>query len=207
MDEKVLHIIEQVRKLYQRYGIKSVTMDDVAKQLCISKKTLYEHFKDKEDLVRQVLLLEHERIGKYFRAIEKEDSNALEEILEVLKLIHTMYRDYNPSMEYDIRKYYPDLYTRIREIRRKRMFESSYRNLNKGKREGLYRKEMNSRIIARLQVFITENMFDNDLFSIEEITSLKVYKEMFFYHIYGILSQKGLTLFEENYSRISIHPE
>ncbi|MCX6252520.1 MAG: TetR/AcrR family transcriptional regulator [Bacteroidetes bacterium] len=206
MEEKVLHIVGHVSKLYQRYGIKSVTMDDVARHLCISKKTLYEHFKDKEDLVSRVLLQEYEKRGGYYTQIEKRNLNAVEELLEVYKLIHTMFMDYNPSMEYDIRKYYPDLHTRFREIRRKRIFESAYRNLNKGKKEGLYRKDINSKVIAKLHVFRVENMFENDLFSIEEITSLKVFHQLFFYHLHGILSEKGQVFFEKNFRKSTINP-
>ncbi len=202
MEEKLLHIIEQVRKLYQRYGIKSVTMDDVANHLCISKKTLYEYFKDKEDLVRQVLLLDHERSGVFFQDIFKAKMNAVEELLAVYRLLLSMYKDYNPSMEYDIRKYYPDLYNKIKQIRRKRMFESTYRNLNKGKKEGLYRKELNSKIIARLHVLRVETLFETELFSIEEITSFKVFHEIFLYHLYGILNPAGLKFFEENFRKM-----
>jgi TetR/AcrR family transcriptional regulator, cholesterol catabolism regulator len=206
MEEKVQHIITHVSKLYQRYGIKSVTMDDVARHLCISKKTLYEYFNDKEDLVNQVLLQAYEKSGVFFSEIEKKNLNALEELLEVYKLIHTMFVDYNPSMEYDVRKYYPDLHSRFREMRRKRMYESAYRNLNNGKKEGLYRKDINSRVIAKLHVFRVENMFENDLFSIEEITSMKVFHQMFFYHVYGILSEKGHEFFEKNFRKSAINP-
>jgi TetR/AcrR family transcriptional regulator, cholesterol catabolism regulator len=201
MEEKVRHIIEQVRKLYQRYGIKSVTMDDVARHLNISKKTLYEFFTDKEDLVKQVMFLNHESQEKYFSEIEKRELNAVEEVMHVYKLIHGIYSNYNPSMEYDIRKYYPALYVKIREMRRKRMLESAYRNLNKGKKEGLYRKDLNSRIIAKLHVIRIENMFDSDLITLEEITSFKVYHELFVYHIYGILSAEGRKFFEENFRK------
>ncbi len=72
MKPKALDILNQVRRLYQRYGIKSVTMDDVATHLNISKKTIYEHFTDKEDLVRNVLLLEHETRCNRLVAIEEQ---------------------------------------------------------------------------------------------------------------------------------------
>ncbi len=202
MEEKALFIVEKVRKLYQHYGIKSVTMDDVAKHLCISKKTLYEYFQNKEDLVKKVVFLDHERLDSFFSDIAKPNLNAIEELLEVYRLIHNMFRDYNPSMEYDIRKYYPDLYNKIKEIRRKRMFETVYHNLKKGKAEGSYRKELNSKIIAKLHVLRVENMFENELFTVEEITSFNVFHEIFFYHVHGILSQKGVKFFYQNFKKI-----
>lgn len=201
MEPRTLHILKQARKLYGRYGIKSVTMDDVSRHLCISKKTLYEHFKDKEDLVRSILLLEHDIHLEIHREILSKNLNAVEELLEVYNLIHARFREYNPSMEYDIRKYYPDLYISIREVRRKVMLESFLNNMHKGKKEGLYRKEMNERIIAKLHVFRVENLYENDLFSIEELISLDVYHELFVYHLHGILSAKGLTFFEKNFKK------
>lgn len=201
MNSKALNILAQVHKLYQRYGIKSVTMDDVAKHLGISKKTLYEHFKDKEDLVRNVLMAEHDNQCGSFTAITDQQLNAIEELFEVYKMLNTMFREYNPSMEFDLRKYYPDLFIEIKEIRRKRMFESVMNNINKGKKEGLYRKELNSKIIAKLHVFRTESLFDNDMFTIEELTSFKMFHEVFIYHIQGILSHEGRSFFEVNFDK------
>ena len=139
--------------MYQRYGIKSVTMDDVAKKLCISKKTLYEYFGDKEDLVRHVVMMENARWLGIFREAESRKLNAIEELFEVYQILKKMFHDFNPSMEYDLRKYYPGLAMDLREIRRKMIYESSYRNMNKGKREGLYRKDLNSKIMARFHLY------------------------------------------------------
>lgn len=202
MDEKTLHILEQVRRLYHRYGIKSVTMDDVAEHLCISKKTLYEYFTDKEDLVRNIVMLDHSNRNKFFREIKNRDLNAIEELFEVYRMINTMFRDYNASMEYDIHKYYPDLYLKVKEISRKKMYDTMFNNMNKGKKEGLYRKDLNSKIIARLHVFRIENMFDNDIFTMEELTSVKVFNEVFVYHMQGIMSTNGRTFFEKNFNRL-----
>ena len=201
MEAKAIAIVTQVSRLYQRYGIKSVTMDDVAKHLNVSKKTIYEHFRDKEDLVRNVLMTDHELRCCRLTEIEEHQYNAIEEMFEVYKMINLNIKEYNPSMEYDIRKYYPDLFMKIKEIRRKRMFESSYNNMNKGKKEGLYRKELNSKIIARFHVFRTENLLDNDVFTVEEMTSFKMFHEIFVYHIQGILSHEGRAFFESNFDK------
>ena len=90
MDDRTLHILEKVRRLYYRYGIKSVTMDDVAKHLCISKKTLYEHFTDKEDLVRNIVLMDHSDHKKFFQEIKRRNLNAIEELFEVYRMINSI---------------------------------------------------------------------------------------------------------------------
>jgi TetR/AcrR family transcriptional regulator, cholesterol catabolism regulator len=128
--------------------------------------------------------------------------NSIEEMLEVYQLIQKMFREYNPSMEYDLRKYYPDLFNKIKENRRKTMFESTQRNMNKGKKEGLYRKDMNTAILAKLHVFRVENLFENDLFKLEELASFKVIHEIFVYHLHGIMSTEGRNVFEANFAKI-----
>lgn len=201
MKPKAFDILQQVGKLYQRYGIKSVTMDDVAKHLGISKKTIYEHFNDKEDLVSNVMMMYDDHHCNFLKTIVDQKSNAIEQLFEVYKMLNAMFKDYNPSMEYDLRKYYPDLFMKIKEIKRKRMFESVFNNLNKGKTEGLYRKELNSKIIAKLHVFKTESLFDKDMFTQEELTSFKIFHEIFVYHLQGILSHEGRSFFEINFDK------
>lgn len=206
MESKAELILVQVSRMYRRYGIKSVTMDDVAKHLGISKKTLYSFFRDKEDLVHKVLMLEHKRQYECYDALEARGLNAVEEYFEVYKILKGQFNDYHPSMEYDLRKYYPDLYFRIRSIRRKRLLESTTRNLNRGKKEGLYRKDLNTKLIAKLHLSRIESMFDSDLFTTDELTSFKVVREVFLYHLYGIMSPAGRDFFEENLKKFREFP-
>jgi len=201
MKDKVQGILNQVGKLYHRYGIKSVTMDDVARHLCISKKTLYEYFEDKKDLVNQVLSSEHNSHCRVFDEVLQRKLNAIEELFEIYNSLKRMIQDYNPSMDYDIRKYYPDLFMKVREVRRKSMYENTIRNMVKGKKEGLYRKDLNAEVIGRLHLFRIENLFDNDLFTADELNSFEIFHELFVYHLHGIMSNKGRDFFEKNFAK------
>jgi TetR/AcrR family transcriptional regulator, cholesterol catabolism regulator len=201
MNDKVQGILKQVGKLYHRYGVKSVTMDDVASHLCISKKTLYEYFEDKKDLVNQVLRSENDFHCQEFEVILQMNLNAIEELFVIYKHIKRMIRDHNPSMDYDIRKYYPDLFMRIREIRRKTMFNNTLRNMVKGKKEGLYREDLNAEVIARLQLFRIESLVENDLFSADELNSFEIFHEIFVYHLHGIMSNQGRDFYEKNFDK------
>ena len=178
-------------------------MDDVAKHLKISKKTLYEYFLDKENLVKQVLMHDYDIILESFLEIERKKLNAIEELFEVFKLITVMFKDYNPSVEYDITKYYPSLFVQLRDVKRTRMYELSMINMEKGKKDGLFRKDLNVSLIARLHVFRVENLLGSDLFSIEELTSFQIFHELFVYHLYGILSQAGREYLQKNISRFT----
>jgi AcrR family transcriptional regulator len=169
MEQRTIYFLQEVTRLYHRYGIKSVTMDDVAHHLGISKKTLYEHFRNKEDLVGYVILMENEKQNRFFSDIRKKKMNAIEELMEVYQMINTVLREYNPSIEYDVRKYYPSLFMKLRDIRRKEMYKSTSQNLTKGKKEGFYRWELNADIISKLHVARFEHFFENDLFTVDEL--------------------------------------
>lgn len=180
-----------------KYGIKSITMDDVARELGISKKTLYQYVTDKTDLVKKVVELEIEDKAEGFSKMNCPGLNAIEEIFEVHKMVRQMLKDYNPSTEYDLRKYYPDLYNQVVKVRRERIYNNTVANLEKGKAEGLYRQELNNEIIAKLQLSRIETAFDDKVFTQEELLSPKLFLEMFVYHIRGIANEKGLQVLEK----------
>lgn len=196
MNEEINNILEKVKWLYLKYGIKSVTMDDVSHELGISKKTLYQHVKDKSDLVEKVIELEMQKRQSDLRCIENSDLNAVEELIEVSKRVINMLKNFNPATEYDLKKYYPDLYDRIMKSRRAHMHASIIENIRKGRKEGLYRADFSEDIIAKLIVMRFENLFTSGMFNSEELSSKALYKELFVYHIRGIANKKGIEILE-----------
>ena len=167
------NILLKVRELYMKYGIKSITMDDVARELGISKKTLYQYVTDKDDLVGKFIdneiALRQEEICKCFRV----GFNAIEELFEISIFMNKLMRDQNPATEHDLKKYYPHHYQKIVKTRREGIFNYILLNLKKGKKEGLYREDMNEEIIAKLYLSRAESIHLNDLFTVEEFTSIK----------------------------------
>ena len=180
-----------------KYGIKSITMDDVARELCISKKTLYQFVNDKDDLVGKFvdseIDLRQEEICSCFR----KSSNAIEELFEISVFMNKMLREQSPATEYDLKKYYPHHHQRITEVRRERMYNYIMQNLRKGKAEDLYRADMNEEIIARLYLARMENVYFNELFTVEEFTSVSLFTEHLTYHIRGIATTKGVKVLEK----------
>lgn len=197
MDEELKSILEKVRHLYIRYGIKSVTMDDVSHELGISKKTLYQHVADKNDLVFKVFDLEINDSSTKFVCCYSTNSNAIEQLFDVHKWVVSRMKEYSPVSDYDLKKYYPDIYRKLERVRKDRMFEFVVRNMQKGKEEGLYRDDLDVDIISKIHVSRIQNTFDSELLTNEEKTSLKVFYEFFVYHIRGIASEKGIRLLEE----------
>jgi AcrR family transcriptional regulator len=204
MDEELKQILVRVRDLYMRYGIKSVTMDDVASKLAISKKTLYKHVTDKDDLVSKIVDLEIEGQQRETSCIHSGESNAIEKLLMVSKMINHKLKQTNPSTEYDLRKYYPCHYQRLVTSRRERMYKNVVANIVQGKKEGLYREDLDEDIIGKIQVSRIENMIDNEVFSIEEFTSPKFFQEIFVYHIRGIANARGIEFLENKLKDFNI---
>jgi AcrR family transcriptional regulator len=205
MNEDLKQILAKVRELYMRYGIKSITMDDVASTLSISKKTLYKHVTDKEDLVGKFVDQEIDIQRADSSCILNGNHNAIEELLMVSKMVNHKLKEINPSTEYDLRKYYPLHFQRLTLTRRERMYNSIVTNIKKGKGEGLYREELNEDIIGKLQVSRIESMMNNEVFTIDEFTSPKFFQEIFTYHIRGIANEKGIELLENELKKFDIN--
>jgi AcrR family transcriptional regulator len=197
MIDDLKNILIKVRELYRKFGIKSITMDDVARELGISKKTLYQFVTDKDDLVGKFIDYEiavrQEEICKCF----KIGYNAIEELFEISIFMNKLMRDQSPATEHDLKKYYPQHYEKAVKARRERMYDYILLNLKKGKKEGLYRDEMNEEIIAKLYLSRSENIHFNELFTVEEFTSSRLFRELLSYHVRGIASSKGITVLEK----------
>jgi len=205
MNTELKNILFKVRELYMKYGIKSITMDDVAQELGISKKTLYQFVTDKDDLVGKFIDFEistrQEEICKCFRI----GFNAIEELLEISMFMNKMMRAQNPATEHDLRKYYPHHYQKTVNVRRERMYEYILMNLNKGKSEGLYRADMDAEVIAKLYLSRTENIHFNELFTVEEFTSTKLFNELLNYHVRGIATPEGIIVLEKKIKELEIN--
>ncbi|MDD2278946.1 MAG: TetR/AcrR family transcriptional regulator [Bacteroidales bacterium] len=205
MSTEFENLVKQVRDLYMRYGVKSITMDDVASHLCISKKTLYQHVKNKDELVEKVIDLEIEDQVKDMECVNTPSINAIEKLLLVSKIVSHKLKNTSHSTEYDLNKYYPHHYQRLLKARRERMYKSIVNNIEIGKQENLYRDDLDGDIIGKLQVSRMEGMLNNEIFTIEEFTSPKFFLEVFVYHIRGIANQKGIDFLEQKLKDFDIN--
>jgi hypothetical protein len=133
----------------------------------------------------------------------KEFGNAIEELILVNKHVINLLKEYNPSTAYDLKKYYPDLFKKFQEQRLKEMFNWVLNNIKRGKKEGLYRNELDEHIIAKLFVHRNEVLIiESDTFDLNEFTSNKFISEMIIYHIRGIATEKGIEVLNKNQNNI-----
>jgi len=204
MIDELSGILHRVRSLYRKYGIKSVTMDDVSHELGISKKTLYQCVRDKDELVRKVIELELSSQHNHLIASCKDNLNAIEELSEIALCVNYMLKEYSAVTEYDLKKYYPDLYIRLREVRRERILKFILDNLVKGKNEGLYRENLNVEILSKISLSYIDSMFENEIITITEFLDRKFFMEYFIYHLRGIVNNNGLKVLEDQIQKLEI---
>ncbi|TVR40607.1 MAG: TetR/AcrR family transcriptional regulator [Cryomorphaceae bacterium] len=186
------HIIQQVIGLFLKYGIKSLTMDDIARHLGVSKKTLYKYVSDKNDLVRRVVTLQSELEQQIIAKICERGLNAIDEIFEISRIVAELLGQMHPSVHYDLEKYHPEVWRSTFKHREDFVFNCVLENLNKGKKEGLYREDLNTGVIARLYIAKMDVLFDGEMFPATQFNFREVYLEFFRYHIRGIASHQGL---------------
>ena len=203
MEEKRDHILNEVGRLYLKYGIRSVTMDDVAGELGISKKTLYQYFKDKEDLVNQVVDV-YFLNNPNFRLKEEEGSNAIDRIMSIRDHMIKMFKLVQNHLEYDLKKSYPEVYNKIIKFKRGKIYEDNFSVMEQGKQEGLFREDVDSDFMARLVVgrFLLIFNPDNGIFSDEEIRDIRLFDQTIDYHFHGICTEKGLKYFKQQLNNV-----
>jgi AcrR family transcriptional regulator len=202
VEKELQNILEKVIALYRKYGIKTITMDDVARELGISKKTLYQYVEDKNELVNKSVMFDVEKHFCLINCIKEKKLNAIDELLEINRYLSVMLKDYNPSWDYDLKKYYAETYTKLFSMRREQMLKSVTDNIKRGIEEGFYRDDINADIIAKLHLLRIENLNNNDIFSPEDFASAKVFNELFKYHIRGIANDKGIKYIENKLKTI-----
>jgi TetR/AcrR family transcriptional regulator, cholesterol catabolism regulator len=192
-------IIQKISEIYFRYGIKSVTMDDLARELGVSKKTLYLHFRDKEDVVDKVInyLISAQKCG-INDALNQPDTNAIDKLMLMTHFFAEHLKNSNASLMYDLQKYYPRVWEDIVVFKREAVYNHIIDNINDGVKGKLYRDDLNYEIIARIYVSRME-MYQTDLWQpLEKYHLAEIFQTLFIYHIRGIASEKGIDYLEKN---------
>lgn len=180
-----------------RFGIKSISMDDLCAELGISKKTLYQHVKNKNELIAETLdcnLTEHE---VSLSGIENSDKDPIEQLLHFARLATEMLVRISPTTIHDLRKYHRSLWIDVDERRTKMIYSHMYKNLENGKAEGLYREDVDSDLIASLYVRMSKFMFDEKAIDASRERKIKLYFEFVKYHIRGIATIDGHKLLNQ----------
>lgn len=187
-------IRQKADELFRRYGIRSVTMDEIAAQLGISKKTIYQYFSDKDQLVDAVAIDEINYSQECCIRDAEKSSNAVEEIFRVMEFVEVMFRNMNPAMLYDLEKYHPAGYRKFLEHKNKFLFDMIRRNLERGIKEELYRPEINVEIMTRYRLESMMLAFNTELFPPSKFNLAELQREIIEHFLYGLATLKGYKL-------------
>lgn len=189
------YIIEESDKLFCQYGFKSVTMDDIAKHLGMSKKTIYQHFSDKDELVN---ILIESRLNNQDCVIHESAEKAKDAVHELLLTLTTMNEslgNLNPKMFYDLQKYHPKAWLYFKNFKEKSLGSAILANLERGITEGIYRAEINKDILTQLRLDHVELIFNrHDHYTANKYNIAQVMIEITEHFLFGICNEKGLAL-------------
>ena len=180
--------------LVMQYGIRSVSMDDIAANLGMSKKTIYQYFKDKDELVEAVVD-EVIRTNQYAckQDIDKSE-NAVHEIFLVMEMMAEMFKTMNPSILHDMQKYHPAAFSKFKKHKNEFLFNVCTQNLLRGVQEELYRPEIAVDISCRYRVETMFIPFNPEFQQSLKHSLAKIEEEILMHFLFGLVSQKGYKL-------------
>lgn len=205
MDEKLDHILSESLRLFKKNGIRSVTMDDISKELGMSKKTIYQHFANKTELVEKVL--NHMLVKESTVCVNEAELklNAIDVLLAVSRNVSKQMKDLNPINAFELQKYYPALFREFVNKKRDHVFLQVKQNFAQGISEGIYRNDLDIDLVARLYIQKLVDVHDQEFLASVNFGFEKVFQVMFDNHIRGIANAEGLAYYEKQTNTLNIN--
>lgn len=194
MKEKILH---NAAEMFLNLGFKSVTMDDIAKEIGVSKKTIYTHFSNKTVLVEEVTANIFCQVCDGIDLIHEQQKNPILELFEIKRFVMHHLKDEKSSPQYQLQKYYPKIYSNFKSKQFEFMQKCIIENLIRGKEQKVFRDDINLEFIARLYFNGMIGIKDNDLFPLKDFSMNELMNYYLEYHIRGIATKKGLEILEK----------
>jgi AcrR family transcriptional regulator len=191
MNKENLQLIRAAGELFMRIGIRSVSMDDIARELGISKKTLYQLVANKEDLVSQVLEQDTCEDLMVLQKNRNESTDAIDEYLRNSRYFIRQMRQINPTAMHDLQKYYPGLFTKQIKAHHHEFKQGMIDNLERGMEEGLYRADLDADIIATCYIAMMMMIIDRTVFPAQDRPLTEIIRHHATYHLNGIVNQFG----------------
>jgi AcrR family transcriptional regulator len=190
-------IIEQAKSLFLKLGIRSVSMDDICTHLAISKKTLYQHVADKDELVDMVL--QKQIAGMQAETLECciQSENAIQEVIKTMEMMVSHFTSMNPVVLFDLQKFHLNAFNKFKDHKYQFTLEIIYNNLKRGIAEGLYRADINADILSKYRLESLEIAFNVEIFPANRYNLVEVSIAIIENFMYGLATEKGFALIEE----------
>jgi len=188
-------IIVKGTDLFLKLGFKSVTMDDIAAEMGISKKTIYKYFSNKEILIEETVAATHEVIDQSIAEILSQNHNPIKENFEIRKMFKTLFQAADTSPLYQLKKHYPDIHAKMMCKETDDCNRFLKQNIEKGIEQGLYRADVNIELVTRFYYTLIFQINENTI-SEREIQELEF--AVLEYHTRAIATEKGIAELEKN---------
>lgn len=188
MKEKIL---DTATELFLNLGFKSVTMDDLAEEMGISKKTIYSHFGNKSDLVKQCTMNLFHKISHGINCICEQGENPIVELYEIKRFALMNLKNEKASPLYQLKKYYPRIYTTLHQKQYEVVQDCVKTNIQRGMEMGIYRKELNVEFISRIYFAGMTSLKDDSLFPRHEFPMVELMDHYLEYHLRAIVTPEG----------------
>jgi hypothetical protein len=197
IDPTYKRIMESVRDLTQKKGVRNLSFDDICEDVGINNDKLFNYIEDENDLIRKVLAFERESFKVIFDEYDFDYVNAIDILLTVSKEISQNFSNVNPSVTFDLKKYYPNIYQDHFQQRIDFIFEQIKINITKGINQGMYREDLSIELVARLYISRLIDMHNPDFFPPQRFSFSMLFEVMFENFIRSIAKPEGIKYFEE----------
>jgi AcrR family transcriptional regulator len=187
-------ILEEAEKLFMKYGTKSITMDDVAKQLGMSKKTIYANFKDKDELVTNLVIKMMHKDECNMEERTQLSENAVDEIFLMMDFLKQMLSNINPIIFYDLQKYHNKAYKIMMDFHQNHIYDHVKICLERGIKENVFREDINTEILSQARVAQINWIFESDLIRSGKYSLYEVIQELTTHFLFGICTLSGHIL-------------
>jgi AcrR family transcriptional regulator len=190
-------ILLRAHELFNKYGIRSVSMDDIAAQLGMSKKTLYQYYTDKDELVNAVFtsIMEHNQAQcKHDR---QQAENPIHEIFLAFDMVQEMFANMNPAVLFEMQKYHPSTFKKFQEYKNGFLYGMIRTNIEAGIKEELYRAEIDVDVLTRYRIHSIMLAFDPEAFPNNRTRLVHIEQQLLEHFLYGLATTKGVKLIQK----------
>ena len=190
-------IREKAKELFMQLGVRSVSMDDIASSIGISKKTLYQHYKDKESVVSDAIELVLQISKTNCEKCKKSAENAIHEGFLATQSVTELLKNLNPVLLYDTKKYTPKAYKKFEQFKEQFLYSVLYENIEWGIRDGLFRNDININLVTRLRIETIDLPFQKHFSEQIKTNSGTLQNELLLLFLYSIATPQGAQIIND----------
>lgn len=201
MEEIERDIIDGALRLFLKFGIRSVTMDDVAGELGMSKKTIYKHFKNKAELVHRGVQTVYQEMQSKLLEIHSHMENPIDELMAITALMQGLLEQHSHNLRFQLQKYYPQTFQELYEGRHELISKVMRENIERGKAHGLFREDANADVLAQLYCSKLDKLPEQNEDLMKRHGIAELMRQSMEYHVRGLATPKGIQYLEEKLNK------